>query len=294
MRIDRAGAIDLTGGSGQLLVIGVARQVEQQERGEDRTGALLGLAIGLVDAQCAQNPPALDESVRRRTVDPSENGRSVPRLGERERIIGEGIGVRVVSDDEPGNGQSGRGVLGRRCRRRREQCGDGFDVRASLGSEHGGPGSHRVTDSGEFLRMHADVACAQAHAGHDVEHSAQVGGESAVRRYGATLAVRCRHDESPGRQVLQRLGVIAGSEHPAVRERHPGQAEALGRGVDDAGLPGQGKIASEHLVRATLGESRCQLLRFRHERRRYRTRAGEGYGDTWTRANGSCTPSRVP
>ena len=66
--------------------------------------------------------------------------------------------------------------------------------------------------------------------------------------------------------MLQCVGVVAGSEHPAVCEGQAGLAEALGRGVDDAGLSGEGKVASQPLVRAALGESRCQLLRFRHER----------------------------
>lgn len=66
--------------------------------------------------------------------------------------------------------------------------------------------------------------------------------------------------------MLQGVGVVLGAQHPAVCEGHSGQAEALGGGIDDTGLPGEGQVASEHLVRAALGESRCQLLRFRHER----------------------------
>ena len=54
VRIDRSGSVDLTGRSGQLLVVGVASQVEQQKCGEHGPSALLGLAVGLVDAQCAE------------------------------------------------------------------------------------------------------------------------------------------------------------------------------------------------------------------------------------------------
>lgn len=266
MRIDCPGAIDLARCSGQFFVVGVAGQMEQQKGGEDGAGALLGLAIGLVDAERAEDSAAFDESVRRRAVDSAQDGRPVPGLRERERVVGERIGVRVVSDDESRHLQGCGSLFRRGCRRCRKKSGHCLDVGSPGGSENGCACPHRVSGGGELVRMHADVSGAQTHAGHDVEHSAQVGCQSAMRRYEPPLGVRCRNHDAPGRQVLQRVGVVAGPQHPAVCEGNTGQAEAFGGCVDDTGLPGEGQVASEHLVRAALGESRCQLLRFRHER----------------------------